>query len=161
MTVRLTGRQGVALRYRTGYLYSKDAATLKDRFTQAIWQPLDVSEIAVTAKPTPAYTGATLKLNIAINDLALRLQGGRWMDKLDVFVVHREDDGLHARITERTLLLALQPATYQDLLVKGVPFDQFVERTQDTGSLRILVVDENSGRMGSVTLPSTILQAKP
>jgi hypothetical protein len=82
------------------------------------------------------------------------------VDKLDIFVVHREDDGLHAQITGRTLVLALLSATYQDLSQEGVPFDQFVERKQDTGSIRIVVVDENSGRMGSVTLPAAVLQRK-
>lgn len=160
LTVKLTGRRGATVRFRTGYFYSKDPATMKDRFREAIWQPLDVSEIAVSARPAASYTGAILKLNIAINDLALQLQGGRWKDKLDIFVVHRGEDDLHARITGRTMVLALLPATYQSLLEKGVPFNQFVERGADSGSVRILVVDENSGRMGSVTLPAAILQGK-
>ncbi|MFZ0747429.1 MAG: VWA domain-containing protein [Terracidiphilus sp.] len=158
LTVKVTGRRGVKLRYRTGYLYSKEAATLKDRFRQAIWQPLDANEVALTAHLSAAYSGATLRLNIGINDLALELQGERWKDKLDIFVVHRDEDGHHARIAGRTLVLALQPATYKSLLETGVPFEQFVERTQDTGSIRIVVVDENSGRIGSVTFPSEVLR---
>ena len=161
LTVKLSGRRGATLRYRTGYLYAKQPATLKDRFREAIWRPLDMNEIAVSARPTAAYTGAILKLNIGINDVALKLQGGRWKDKLEIFVVHRGVDDLHARVTARTLALALLPATYQSLLEKGIPFDQFVERDEDSGSVRILVVDENSGRMGSVTLPAAILQGKP
>jgi hypothetical protein len=53
LTVKLAGRRGVTLRYRTGYLYSKDPAALMDRFRQAIWRPLplDVSEIAISARP--------------------------------------------------------------------------------------------------------------
>lgn len=161
LTVKLNGQRGVTLRYRSGYLYAKEAATMKDRFSEAIWQPLDMNEIAVSARTLPAYTGVVLKLNIAVNDLALKLQGDRWKDKLDIFVVQRGQDDLHARIAGRTLALALLPATYQSLLQKGVPFDQFVERGEDSGSVRILVVDENSGRMGSVTLPAAVLQAKP
>lgn len=160
LTVKLSGRRGTTLRYRTGYLYAKQPATLKDRFREAVWRPLDMNEIAVSARPMEAYTGAALKLNIAINDLALKLQDGRWKDKLDIFVVHRGQDDLHARITGRTLVLALLPATYQSLLQKGIPFDQFVEKGQDAGSVRILVVDENSGRMGSVTLPAAVFQGK-
>lgn len=158
ITVKLAARRGVTLRYRTGYLYSKDPATPKERFRQAIWQPLDASEIAVSARPVTAYTGATLKLNIAINDLALKLTGDRWKDKLDIFVIHRAADGLHTRITGRTLILALLPATYQKYLEEGIPSDQFVEKEEGNGSMRILVVDENSGRMGSVTLPAAIFK---
>ncbi|MDE3187991.1 MAG: VWA domain-containing protein [Acidobacteriota bacterium] len=160
LTVKLNGQHGVTVRYRAGYFYAKEAAAMKDRFREAIWQPLDMNEIAVSARPEAAYTGAILKLNIAINDVALQLEGGRWKDKLDIFVVHRGVDDLRARITGRTMVLALLPATYQSLLEKGIPFNQFVERGEDSGSVRIVVVDENSGRMGSVTFPAAILQGK-
>jgi hypothetical protein len=80
------------------------------------------------------------------------------MDKLDVFLVLRDDEGSHARITGQTLRLVLKPATHERLLREGIPFDQFVEKVQGSGSVRIIVVDENSGRMGSVTLPALALQ---
>jgi hypothetical protein len=56
-------------------------------------------------------------------------------------------------------VLRLKPATYQELLNNGITFDQFVGQKQGTGTLRIIVVDENSGRIGSITLPASILKA--
>jgi VWFA-related protein len=160
LTVRLASRRGVSLRYRKGYEYAKEPTTLKERFQQALWQPLDASQIAVSANPIAASQGATLRLNIATNDLALRQQDERWVDKLDVFLIQRDDEGLHARVTGQTLRLMLSPATYAKLQQEGIPFDQFIEKTQGTSSVRIVVVDENSGRMGSVTVPGTALQGK-
>jgi hypothetical protein len=160
LTVKLLARRGVTLRYRTGYQYAREPATLKDRLRQAIWQSFDVTEIAVSARAVPASTGTTLKLNIATNDLALKQQGDRWMDKLDIFLVQRDDEGLHARVTGQTLGLALKPVTYQRALGEGIPFDQLVARKEDAGTVRIVVVDENSGRMGSVTVPATVLKEK-
>jgi hypothetical protein len=160
LTVKLPARRGVTLRYRTGYQYAREPATLKDRLRQAIWRSFDVTEIAVSAQAVPASTGTTLKLNIATNDLALKQQGERWMDKLDIFLVQRDDEGLHAGVTGQTLGLALKPVTYQRALGEGIPFDQLVARKQDSGTVRIVVVDENSGRMGSVTVPATVLQGK-
>lgn len=160
LTVKPTGRRGVILRYRAGYQYSREPATLKDRFQQAIWKSLDLSEIGISANTAAASQGTTLKLNIATNDLALKQQGDRWMDKLDIFLVRRDDEGLHARITEQTLRLMLKSDTYAKLMREGTPFDQFIERVQDSGSLRIIVVDENSGSMGSVTIPVAALKAK-
>jgi VWFA-related protein len=160
LTVKLAARRGVTLRYRTGYLYSKEPATLKDRFREAIWQPIDVSDIAVSANPVAASTGVMLKLNIATNDLALKQQGERWMDKLDIFLVQRDDDGLHVRVTGQTLSLTLKIGTYERLLQDGTPFNQTVSSKQDSGVVRIVVVDENSGRMGSVTIPVAVLQGK-
>ena len=160
LVVKLAGRRGVTLRCRTGYLYSKDPATVKDRFRQAIWQQHEASELAVTAKPVVVSAGATLKLGIATNDLALKQQGDRSVDKLDIFLVQRDDEALSARITGQTLSLMLKSATYERLLQEDIQFDQIVHSKLDTGSLRIVVVDENSGRMGSVTVPAAALQGK-
>jgi VWFA-related protein len=160
LTVNLPGRRGVTLRYRTGYEYAKEPASLKERFQQAIWQPVDLSEIAVSANPVAASEGATLKLNIATNDVALKQQGDVWADKLDIFLIQRDDEGLRARVSGQTLTLKLKAATYRKLVKDGIPFDQFVKEKPETGSLRIVVVDENSGRMGSVTIPSAILKGK-
>jgi len=82
------------------------------------------------------------------------------MDKLDVFLIQRDDEGLHAKVTGQTLSLRLKPATYAKLLQDGIPFDQYIVKKPDTGSVRIVVVDENSGRMGSVTIPAGALKEK-
>ncbi len=160
IAVKLSGKHpGVSLRYRTGYLYAKEPATLGARFKDAIWKPLDVSEIALTAGVIPMNSGANLKLNILAADLGLEQQAGRWMDKLDIFFIQRDDAGLHAQVEGQTLGLRLRPATYQNLLSAGVPFEHFVRLQPAMASLRILVVDENSGRMGSVTIPGADLEA--
>ena len=160
LTVNLPARHGVTLRYRTGYQYATEPATLKERFQRAIWQSLDAIEIAIRVNPAPASEGATLKLNIATGDVALKQQDNRWVGKLDVFLVQRDDEGLHARVTGQTMRLTLKQATYERLLQEGIPFEQFIAKPPQTGSLRMIVVDENSGRMGSVTVPSSAFKGK-
>jgi VWFA-related protein len=160
LTVKLPARRGVTLRYRTGYQYAGEPATLKDRLRQAIWQSFDVTEIAVSAQAVPTSTETTLKLNIATNDLALKQQDDRLMDKLDIFLAQRDDDGLHARVTGQTLGLALKPVTYQKALEDGIPFNQVIARKENAGTIRIVVIDENSGRMGSATATVTVVNEK-
>jgi VWFA-related protein len=160
LAVKIAGRRGVTLRYRTGYQYSKEPATLKERFQKAIWQSIDVSEIAVSAKAVSTSTGTALKLNIEANDVELRQQGDRWMDRLDVFLIQRDEEGLHAQVTGQTLSLKLKPATYAKLVQEGIPFDEALKGKQNSGAVRVIVVDENSGRMGSVTVPASVLQGK-
>jgi hypothetical protein len=41
----------------------------------------------------------------------------------------------------------------------GVPFAEYVEHKQNFGTTRIIVVDENSGRLGPVTLPVMMKRA--
>ncbi len=161
ITVKLTGRRGITLRYRTGFLFAKEPATLKDRFQAAVWRPLDVREIGVSADVSPSGASAAVKIKIAATDLEMVQGAGRWMDKLDIFFIQRDDVGLHAHVEGQTLGLRLKPATYQNLLDQGVPFEHAVELKPGMGSLRVLVVDENSGRMGSVTIPSTVMKGAP
>ena len=81
------------------------------------------------------------------------------MDKLDIFFIQRDDAGLHAQVEGQTLGLRLKSSTYERLMPTGVPFSHFVEMAPGMGSLRVLVVDENSGRIGSVTIPASNLKA--
>ena len=125
-----------------------------------MWQPEDAAEIALTANPVTATGPGAVKLGIAANDLALAQQGDIWADKLDIFLVKRDDAGMHAQVTGQILSLRLKPETYQKVLRTGIPFDQLVGSGPASGSLRIVVLDENSGRIGSVTVPTNALLAQ-
>ena len=157
VTVKLSGKHGLSVRYRTGYFYAKEPATLRERFQQAVWQPTDANEVAVTAAVDKMTSGANVKISVATGDLGMEERGGRWMDKLDFFFIQRDDAGIHAQVDGQTLGLRLKPATYQNLLPAGIPFEREVRVNPGTASLRVLVVDENSGRMGSVTVPAVAL----
>lgn len=160
LTVKLAGKRGLTARYRTGYLFAKEPATLKERFQQAVWRPMDANEVAVTAGVGAMSSGADLTINVAATDLGMEQQSGRWTDKLDIFFIQRDDLGIHAQVEGQTLGLRLKPATYQNLLPIGVPFEHMVQLKPGMESLRVLVVDENSGRMGSVTIPAGALEKK-
>ncbi len=161
LTVKLVGRHDVTLRYRTGYQYDKEPATLKDRFKQAVWQPADVSEIAVKARPVTDAAGNALRITVAGTDLDLAQQNSLWTGKLDIFMVRRDEEGLRAAVSGKTVGLRLKQTTYQKAINEGLTFDERLEAKLDRGSLRVIVVDGNSGRIGSVTVPSTALGTKP
>jgi VWFA-related protein len=159
ITVTVPVQPGTKLRYRTGYLYSKEPSTLKDRLAQTIWQPQDESEIGLSAHWDHASQGAAISLNIAGSDIGLVQEGELWADRLDIFLLQRDDTGTRAQAKEQTLALNLKPETYQKVLHDGIPFAEYVEHKQNYGTTRIIVVDENSGRMGSVTLPVMLERA--
>ncbi|MFP5204233.1 MAG: VWA domain-containing protein, partial [Acidobacteriota bacterium] len=161
LTVEVPARRGIRLRYRTGYLFSKEPSTLQDRFRKAVWQPLDETGIALTARPLAASQGAAVTLEIAAGDLDLAQQDGRRTGRLDIFLVQRDDVRMDAQVKEQTLALNLKPETYRQALRDGIHFDQYIGESQNTGAIRIIVVDENSGRLGSVTLPSGFATGKP
>ena len=158
LTVKLIGRKDVTLRYRTGYKYDKEQATLKERFSETVWQPTDAREIALSTKPIVDAAGKALRVTVNGADLDLSNQKALWMGKLDIFLVQRDAEGQHAKVTGQTVGLRLKPATYQHAMNQGLTFDERLDSRLAGGSLRVVVVDINSGRMGSVTVPATALQ---
>ena len=158
LTVKVAGRRDVSLRYRTGYQYDKEAATLKDRFAEAVWQPTDASEIGVSTRPIVDAAGKALRVTVTGADLNLAKQSTLWTGKLDIFLVQRDAAGQHAKVTGQTVGLRLKPSTYQRAMNKGLTFDERIDAKLAGGSLRVVVVDVNSGRLGSVTVPSSALQ---
>jgi VWFA-related protein len=172
LTVKLVGHHDATLRYRTGYQYDKEPTTLKDRFTEAVWQPTDSQEIAISAQPVTDAAGHALRLTVAGTDLDLTqqqlAQGGgaskleMWSGKLDIFLVQRDASGRRAHVTGQTVGLHLKPATYQHAVNEGLTFDQRIALQPKTtvASLRIVVVDVNSGRIGTVTVPATAFPLK-
>ena len=159
LTVAVPSRRGIVLRYRAGYLYTKEPSNLKDRLTQAVWQPQDESEIGLSAHWDHASQGAAISLNIAATDIGLEQKDDLWKDKLDIFLVQRDETGTRAQAKEQTLVLNMKSATYQKILQDGIPFAEYIDHKQNFGTTRIIVVDENSGRMGSVTLPVMLERA--
>ena len=161
ITVQVPGRRGIHLQYRAGYLYTKEPTTLQERFRQAVWQPQDEAGIGLSARWNRASQGAAVSLQIAATDISMKQENGRWTDRLNIFLVQRDDTGTHAAVKEQTLVLNLTPETYQKVLHEGIPFAEYVEHARNYGTVRIIVVDENSGRMGSITLPVEAESASP
>ncbi len=160
LTVKLVGHKDAVLRYRTGYQYDAEPTTLKERFKRAIWESADANEISVSTKPITDADGEALRVTVAGTDLALSQQSAVWTGKLDIFVVQRDDVGQHATVSGKTVGLRLKPATYQRAISEGLTFDERIEAKPAVGSsLRIVVVDVNSGRIGSVTVPASALVA--
>ncbi len=157
LRIGLVSHRGVTLRYRSGYQYAATPATLQQRFREAIWQPANLEELALSATPVRSSGKIRLILNIATTGLALEMQDGRWMDKLDIFLIEHDQQGVHATVTGQTLSLALKAATLDELTHKGIPFEQAIPSPMAAASVRVLVVDENSGLMGSVTVPTNAL----
>jgi VWFA-related protein len=167
ITVKLAKHSDAVLRYRTGYQYDAEPTTLKDRFRKAIWEAADQSEIAVSTKPITDAEGHALRVTVAGGDLSLAQQSALWTGKLDIFLVQRDDLGQNAKVSGQTVGLRLKPATYQRAMNEGLTFDERIESKPgngsngSNGSLRVVVVDVNSGRMGSVTVPSAALASNP
>ena len=164
LTVKVVGRKDLKLRYRSGYLYAETSPSNKERFQEAVWTPQEMTGIGLTAEAVPAAASvgdATLKLRIAFKDVELKQDSGsaapRWSDDLYIFVAQRNDAVQKAQVSGDTLRLRLKDGTYQTGMPAGIPFVRTLRVNSKLGSVRVIVVDGNSGRMGTVTVPAAAL----
>jgi VWFA-related protein len=161
-TLRLVvqGRKDLRLRYRSGYLYDAEASTTKERLQRAVWSPQDLSGITLRAEAIhadKAVNGDSLvRLRIGFTGLDLQQRGGHWADDLYIFLAQRDDAAQKAQVTGDTLRLSLKQATYETGMPAGIPYQHelTVKSAAKDSSVRVIVVDGNSGKMGSVTVPA-------
>ena len=124
ITVKLVNHRDATLRYRRGYKYDKDQATIRERFNRGIWQPDDLNEISIGTKFLVDAAGRALRVTVAGTDLDLTEQKSLRTGKLDIFMVQRDDEGQHAKVMGQTVGLRLKPETYQRALSQGITFDE-------------------------------------
>ena len=163
LVVKVPNRKNVTLRYRSGYLFSEQSVSTKERFQQAIWSPADASDLALTAQAMPPNKVSgenAIRLRIAFANVAFDKKDApepRWTDQLYIFVAVRDDAKQQAEVSGDTLRLSLKQSSYDSGMPDGIPYQRFVDVKSRLGSVRIIVVDGNSGKMGSITLPSSAL----
>ncbi len=166
ITVRIPDRKGLKLRYRASYLdATPPTLTPAQQLQQVVWNPEDAHGIGLSATADADADGATIRLRIQLQGLDLRQQNsgpaaGRWTDRLYIFVAARNDGTRQAQLSGDTLVLSLQPATYQSGMPAGIPYKRTLKLPSKLASVRVIVMDRNSGRMGSVTLPASAVSAK-
>jgi VWFA-related protein len=162
LSIKIPTRKDVVLRYRTGYLYNVESANMRQRLQDAVWSPQDATGIGLTAE-TGAVSNtssgmATVKLRIRFPGLTLEQKGSRWTDQLYVFVAERDDATQQARSSNEMIRLSLNQATFDSGMPSGIPYQHEVEVKSKFSSVRVIVLDGNSGKMGSVTVPASALR---
>ena len=166
LELKIPGHKDAKLRYRTGYVYTEEQAGNRERFQQTVWSPQDAAGIGLTAEAVPAVdkdTPARVKLRIAFKDVGLQQKPDvktgqpRWTDNLFIFVAQRNDATQKAEVSGDTLRLSLKQGTYDSGMPAGIPYQRSVEVKSRLGTVRVIVVDGSTGRMGSVTLPASAL----
>jgi VWFA-related protein len=159
LTLKAPTRKNVVLRYRSGYTYSEEAPSLQQRFQQAVWSPQDAAGIELTAQAVSAADSdsgkSMVRLRIGFPALAFRQQNGRRIDNLYIFVAERDDATQNAQVSGESLRLSLKQATYDTAMPAGIPYHRDVQPRSKLGSVRIVVVDGNSGKIGTITLPAS------
>ena len=156
-----TAQRGVRLRYRRGYfapgLRSGEKVKLADRLREAVYSPVAVSEIGLDARLEPdAGASSDLKFALRIDgaDLDLVPIEGQWSGKVTLIVLQTDLAGAPlAGGLRQTAELALSQDSAQRMLQGGWIRRISVPRQPHAAWLRVGLLDEGSGRVGSIKIP--------
>jgi VWFA-related protein len=151
-----TRRHGVQLRYRRGYYApgkkEPSVAEVADRLTSALLSPLDVSEIGVQASIRAGdEVAATIRVDLA--DVSLTPKADKWSGALHLEALQTGAAGAHLGGVKQAVTINLEQATYRRALAEGLPFEVKFQRDPAAVTVRIGVVDDVGGRVGTVSLP--------
>jgi VWFA-related protein len=152
-------RRGVELRHRESYMATVEdpGARLPTRaeIEQALATPVDASGIAIAATveavDRPGFV--RLSLRVPARDVDFEKGDKEWTAALALRYLQRSADGRDLGRISETLNLRYDDEHFQALSKEGVAYGKIVRPSPEAATLRILVVDRNSGRLGSLTLP--------
>ncbi len=155
-------RRGVDVRYRQGYFAFKDELRseqqLRQELADALWSPLDATAIPLIMRlepvdqPEPGLLRAYLAADL--RSLATQQQtNGRWSGGVDVLLIQQDKAGKTLDSSLQTLNLDLDKNEYQAVLKTGVPLGKYLHPTAGLATVRAIVMDRASGKIGSLIVP--------
>jgi VWFA-related protein len=152
-------RAGVKLQVRQRYYALADSRPAADRmkaFLIAAFQsPSDEAGIGLRTKISPAESGKGVHLEVRINasDVLLREQGGKFTGAVYFLVSDRGASGTLGEPSVASYPFELTAAQHDAVMKAGIPLSQDHPTTDAVQQIRVIILDENTNAVGSVTFP--------
>lgn len=154
-------RSGLDVRYPKGYFALKDAPATKDEqhnsLLAAIRSPLDASAIPLQVRVERVNQSAPNSLSllgsINIHDLQLTQRGETRTGVLDITVLEQDQTGKVLRESANRIDLRFTEKQYAAVLQSGINFRKSVQPQADVTTLRIVVEDPATAKLGSLIIP--------
>jgi hypothetical protein len=166
--VRLTcERKGIKVQVQERYYALPDSRSSQERQSEALqaaeYRPSDTSDIGLRVKVSPAAKGVHLEIRVDPADLLLREQDGKFVGAIMMLLSDRgaaersESGGLRLRhLTDPALsIISLDLTNDQHglFMKNGFPISQDHAIGAQIERVRIIVIDQNTNHVGSVTVP--------
>ncbi len=154
---------GLKLQYRRGYLAtpmeSPLVPTARQALATAVFSPLDATGVGldIRALPVPTKAGGpqVLRLfyNIDAHDITFTSQGDVWTGGLTVTVIELGPRGDELKGKSYAMNFHCNAETRKKYLATGIGAVELFELVPGGERLRVVVRDENSQEIGSLTIP--------
>jgi VWFA-related protein len=157
LKVKIVDFPHLDLRYRNGYLDQstppQDEALRHAALGDAVFSPMDANGIGLRAQVKGS--AATLEVTLRVDPKSIQIdpQGDRWVDKLDLLFVEKDEHGAQVYDLNVTLSLDLKQSSYDLLQREGLVYRRVLPRTAKASEIRVIVRDAATGAVGSVTAP--------
>ncbi len=167
------GRSGLQLRYRHSYIAFPDEpeAPAAAPLETVAFGHLDASALGLTVRAalgpiSPGSTSAdrTLMYQLLVwpGGLSFHEDGGRWVASVTVLELQLSPEGKNLRGVTKTMQLHLKRETYAQIEREGFAFADRLARVRGAVRFCLVVRDDPSGALGSVTVPlAQLASSKP
>lgn len=150
-------KPGVRLQVRERYFALPDARPPMERMKAALMaafqSPTDLGEIGLRTKIAPMTDkpGVHLEVRIDAADLLLREEGGKFKGALYFLISDRGANGPLGEPAVLNLAPELTAAQHDTVMKEGLPLEQDHPTTDAVQQVRLIVLDQNTNAVGSVT----------
>jgi VWFA-related protein len=157
--IRITcERAGVKLQVRERYYALADARPVADRMRAALMaayqSPSDVAEIGLRVKIAPMEgdkPGVHLAIRINPSDIMLTQQGGKYVGAVYLLISDRGPSGPLGEPVLTNFNLELTSEQHDAVLKEGIPLAPDHPTTDAVQQVRIIVLDQSTNAVGSLT----------
>jgi VWFA-related protein len=153
-------RKGVKLQTRERYYAVPDSRPLAERMKAVLLgvlqSPVDLTEIGLRTKLSPMQgntVGMHLDIRVDAADLLLREQGGKFTGALYLLISDRNGSAMLGDPAFSEFRPELTAEQYKTVMKEGLPIAQDHPTTDAVRQLRIVVLDQNTNAVGSLTIP--------
>ena len=149
-------RPGVEVRYPRAYFATKAATEgdYRSTLSGAILNPIQSSAIGLEVRAQKATENALLLVgNVDLRNIQASQEKDFYRGAIDVHFVQQDAAGKVLRQTHHRLYLQLTDAQYSDDLKSGIYFRESVKPESGTTTLRVIVEDPATARIGSLIIP--------
>jgi VWFA-related protein len=156
-------RKGIDLRHRQGYFATKlpDLAspTVVETLRNELSSPVDATGIGLTAgfQANPGQNGSYLMtITVDVRNLVLEERNSKWVGGVSFMVVQQEPSGNVLDTTASSITLNITEEDRLKLMQSGVTVSFAIQPAPGLSQIRVAVVDQGSGNVGSLRVTPTL-----
>lgn len=157
LRVEVPNHAGVSVRSRRGYDADNPKAipveAVKQEVERALGSPLEAKGITILARLNREASSIRLLATIAARPLSLHEREGRWKGTIDVVTAQRDAKGHILNPHTQSAAVNVDRKSYEYYLKNGIPYSTLIRPARGAEELRLVVVDQETGALGSVIVP--------